>query len=221
MSELLNEGETVQSSLKLFNAPKTIVQLSRKFVEQMQKVNADSATKLITNNVQNGVPPLTETTLKLLKQKHPEEVLLPDKPEVFIKSNSKISILIQIRKAVLKTKGDSGPSGMDADGWKWILTSKQFAESCTDLCTTIANLIKKLCVEKDLVNTLETFLSCHLIPLDKNPGLRPIGVGEVLRRIVRKVIVSTLQDDIITSVGSLQICTGQESECDAAVHAMH
>ena len=70
----------------------------------MQKVNADSATKLITNNVKNGVPPLTETTLKLLKQKHPEKVLLPDKPEVFVKSNSKISILIQFAKPYLKPK---------------------------------------------------------------------------------------------------------------------
>ena len=42
---------------------------------------------------------------------------------------------------------------MDADGWKRILTSKQFTESFTDLCTTIANMIKKLCIEKDLVNT--------------------------------------------------------------------
>ena len=94
---------------------------------------------------------------------------------------------------------------MDADGWKRILISKQFAESSTDLCTTIANMIKKLYIDKDLANTLEAFLSCRLIPLDKNPGLRPIEVGEVLRRIVGKVTVSTLRDDIITSVGQLQV----------------
>ena len=33
---------------------------------------------------------------------------------------------------------------------------------------------------------LEAFTSGRLIPLDKNPGIRPIGVGEVLRRIVGK-----------------------------------
>ena len=109
---------------------------------------------------------------------------------------------------------------MDADGWKRILTSRQFAESSTDLCTTIANMIKKLFIDKDLVNTLEAFLSCRLIPLEKNLGLRPIGVREVLRRTVGKVIVSTLRDDIITSVGPLQVCAGQESGCEAAVHVM-
>ena len=30
------------------------------------------------------------------------------------------------------------------------------------------------------------------MPLNKNPGLRPIGVGEVLRRISGKVVKGTL-----------------------------
>ena len=55
----------------------------------------------------------------------------------------------------------------------------------------------------------------------KNPGSRPTDVGEVLRRIIGKVIVSTLRNDIITSAGPLQLCAGQESGCEAAVHAMH
>ena len=32
------------------------------------------------------------------------------------------------------------------------------------------------------------FIACRLMPIDKNPGIRPIGVGEVLRRIVGIVI---------------------------------
>ena len=110
---------------------------------------------------------------------------------------------------------------MAVDGWKTILTAKQFAESSTDLCTTIANMRKKLCNEKDLANTLETFLSCRLISLEKNLELRPIGLGNVLRRIVRKDIVSNLRDDVITPVGPLQVCAGQESGCEAAVYAMY
>ena len=192
----------------------------------MQKVNVDSAIKLITNNMQNRILPLTDTTLKLLKQKHPksapttEEVLLPDQPESIHRMKYENINADAVSKAALKTKGGSGPTGMDADGWKRILTSKQFAENSTDLCTTIANMKKKLCIDNDLENTLEAFLSCRLIPLDKNTVLRTIGVGEVLRRIVGKVIVSTLRDGIITSVEPLQVCAGQESGCEAAVHAM-
>ena len=50
LTGLLKEGETMQSSLKHVDAPKTIAQLSKMFVEQMQKGNVDSAIKLITNN---------------------------------------------------------------------------------------------------------------------------------------------------------------------------
>ena len=63
------------------------LQFSKKFLEQMQKSNVDSAITLITNNMQNGILPLTDTTLKLLNQKYPksapttEEVLLADQPE--------------------------------------------------------------------------------------------------------------------------------------------
>ena len=65
------------------------------------------------------------------------------------------------------------------------------------------------------------FLACRLIPLDKNPGLRPIGVGEVLRRIAGKVVMKVVKEDIKKAVGCLQLCAGQEAGCEAAIHAMH
>ena len=46
------------------------------------------------------------------------------------------------------------------------------------------------------------------MPLDKNPGLRPIGVGEVFRRIEGKVVMSIEKDDVPKSVGNLQLCGG-------------
>ena len=47
---------------------------------------------------------------------------------------------------------------------------------------------------------MEAFLACRLIPLDKNPGLRPFVIGEVLRRIAGKVVVVThFRKEIVTS----------------------
>ena len=69
--------------------------------------------------------------------------------------------------------------------------------------------------------SLEAFLACRLIPLDKNPGLRPIGIDEVLRRIAVKVVVTHFRTVIVTSVGSLQVCAEQEAGCEAIIHAMH
>ena len=63
-------------------------------------------------------------------------------------------------------------------------------------------------------------LASRFIPLDKNPRLQPVGVGEVTRRIIRKAVVHTLKEDIIRSVGNMQLCAGHESGCEAAIHAM-
>ena len=64
-------------------------------------------------------------------------------------------------------------------------------------------------------------MACKLIPLDKNPGLRPIGVGEVLGRIAGKVIMRVVKEDIEKAAGCLQLCAGQETGCEATIHAMH
>ena len=59
-------------------------------------------------------------------------------------------------------------------------------------------------------SSLEAFISCCLIPLDKKPGIKPIKIGEVLRRIIGKVIlyVYVIRDDICDAVGSLHPCAG-------------
>ena len=61
---------------------------------------------------------------------------------------------------------------------------------------------------------------CRLIPLDKCPGVRPIGVGKVVRRIIAKAILCTIGRDIEEAAGPLQVCAGQDGGCEAAVHAM-
>ena len=70
-------------------------------------------------------------------------------------------------------------------------------------------------------HTLITSLAnSRIIALNKNPGIRPIGIGERLRRLMGKVVASTLKKDVQISVGPLQTCSGLKSGSEAAVHAM-
>ena len=94
---------------------------------------------------------------------------------------------------------------MDADLYRHILTSKKFKKE------------NKECVDP---STLETYVACRLIPQDKNPGVRPIGVGEILKRVVGKCIEWVLKNDIQTSAGPLQVATGLQSGSEAAIHSM-
>ncbi|XP_062507224.1 uncharacterized protein LOC134183654, partial [Corticium candelabrum] len=61
---------------------------------------------------------------------------------------------------------------------------------------------------------------CRLIPIDKCPGLRPIGIGETFRRIVAKSIMKVVKGDVCDAAGCLQLCAGQEGGSEAAIHAM-
>ena len=78
-----------------------------------------------------------------------------------------------------------------------------------------------LCSEK-LVHpkSIEGLVTCRLIPLDKSPGVRPIGVGEVLPSIIAIVILTVLKSDILNVTGYQQLCAGLESGCEGAVHAV-
>lgn len=68
---------------------------------------------------------------------------------------------------------------------------------------------------------METFLACRLIQLDKNPRLRPIGTGKVLHGVAGKVVVTHIRTDIITSVGSMQVCVVQEADNESTIRAMY
>ena len=64
-------------------------------------------------------------------------------------------------------------------------------------------MTKILCTEIVHPDCLKKFTACRLIPLDKgedkfgNPGVRPVGVGEVLRRLTGKMMVKAIRNDII------------------------
>jgi len=45
-------------------------------------------------------------------------------------------------------------------------------------------------------------------------------VGEVMRRIISKAVLSVLKLDILEAAGPLQLCAGQDAGSEAAVHAM-
>ena len=81
-------------------------------------------------------------------------------------------------------------------------------------------MARKLATETLDPLTLEAYVSCRLLSVDKNPGARPIGVGEVLRRIVGKCIGWVLKEDIQLAAGPLQTATGLQSGAEAAIHSM-
>ena len=68
----MEENETIQRSLKFLGAERNLSKKSQQFIQKMSKGNVNGAIKLLTNKMDNGILPLNEETLKMLRQKHPE-----------------------------------------------------------------------------------------------------------------------------------------------------
>ena len=104
--------------------------------------------------------------------------------------------------------------------WKSLLRAKSGGKSSEALCHSVAKLAQRLSSQFVDPASIDSLLNCRLIALDKNPGIRPIGIGEVLRRIIGKAVTRLSKADIIEAAGPLQVSAGQEGGCEAAVHAM-
>ena len=63
-------------------------------------------------------------------------------------------------------------------------------------------------------------VACNLIPLNKYPGVRQIGVGETLKRIIGKAIGWVLKSNIQEIACRLQVASGLVCSAKAAIYAM-
>ena len=69
-------------------------------------------------------------------------------------------------------------------------------------------------------DNIPALMTSHLIALEKCPGVRPIGVGEVLRRILGKVMALATRRDIEEVCMTDQLCSWLKASIEGAVHAM-
>ena len=124
---------------------------------------------------------------------HPEALLQgcssPSHSVIFDKIDGSL-----IRCAVDQCQGSAGPSGLDAGCWRRLCT--MYRGSLKRLCSAVAEMARRLCVQNVDPAILQPFIACRLIPLSKNPGVCPIGICETLRRIIGKAILRVLGPNI-------------------------
>lgn len=224
--ELISEGEAIQK--RLTQGKHNPENHQRVFVRLMLQGKISAALKWISN-VRSGVLDITLEVINKLKGKHPDSSapsqetlskLLSNPPPRFEPIIFEGINETSIEKAARSTKGSAGPSGMDSDMWRRLLCSKAYGSATEDLRYSISLLTRKLCTEFVDPYSIKELVSCRLIPLDKNPGIRPIGIGEVLRRIIGRAVTTHLKPEVIDAAGPLQLSAGQEGGAEAAVHAM-
>ncbi len=123
-----------------------------------------------------------------------------------------------VRRSALATQGSAGPSMADSYIWRRMLVS--FKAASNNLCCAVAGVARRLATEHVDPLGLTALLNNRLVPLDKNTGVRPVGIGETLRRIIGKSVMTVLQKDIMHAAGVTQVCAGHPAGCEAAIHAL-
>ena len=234
--DLLAEGRTIQKRIfkgSFVLAKRKAPSHARSFAKRMFQGKCQSAFQLLEEETgamgvlgEDDVLPSGETVSEVLQSKHPdpeglkEEALcssdnLPPLPDQVIFECIDADL---IRHAAKQTKGSAGPSGLNGHAWRRMCCS--FKDASNDLCHSLALLARRLCTEFIHPSILAPLLACRLVALDKNPGIRPIGVCEVARRIISKAILFVIKSDIQEAAGSRQLCGGQIAGIEAAVHSV-
>ena len=223
---LLEEIRFIQKKFCSSTKPRDMEEISKVFTRMILQGKLTAALKFLDKETNAGVLSLSEDVLNDLREKHPlsepiaEGALLNGPirnvpPGIFNMIDEQL-----IMKVALRTRGSAGPSGADANMYTRILCSKNFNESGKELREEIATMARNLATKSYHHKHLESYVASRLIPLNKNPGVRPIGVGEVLRRIIGKAISWTLKEEFCEAAGPLQTCAGHSAGAEAAIHGM-
>ncbi len=223
ISKLLKEGSAIQK--RLCNSKKSIEHHDKVFARLMLQGKVSAALKWVGSQ-KSTIHDINDDIIDVLKSKHPKPApptisslikgpLTEVEDVIFEHIDSNL-----ISKVAKGVNGSAGPSGADADMWKHLLCSRQFKKKPEQLSQSIADLAKKLSTKIIAPDYLTSYIAGRLIPLDKNPGVRPIGVGEVLRRIVGKAVMHVLKPEIVGSTAPIQVCGGLKGGVEAAIHAL-
>ena len=226
-NDLFTKALAIQSRLKESKTINNDEDILISFRRLMATGKINAALKVLENSNGTGILPINNDTIKMLNDKHPKGE--DEQQDMILKGPIKYidPIIFEeltpdlIKKTAFHLNGSAGPSNLDSDQWRAILGSSKYGQIGLDLAESLSRMAKILCIEqiKDH-DSLDPLMACRLIPLNKNPGLRPIGIGECIRRIIGKAVTNILKVDIQEQAGSLQLCSGVKSGIEANIHAM-
>lgn len=165
----------------------------------------------------------SKTVLEVLQSKHPASTI-PNLSQTF-QMPTELPLLADIEitsshieRVARRLRGGAGPSGTDSTKWQdFLLNYGSHSEHLRDAVASLTRRLSNSIVEWKSIRAL---MASRLIALDKHPGIRPIGIGECLRRIMGKCVALETGIDAEGLCGTRQLCSGMKSGIEGAIHAV-
>ena len=172
--ELMKEAREIQHAI---SRPKskheTADHKAKVFTKLMRQGKVHAALRILDQTKALGIAEMNDNTISILKNLHPaakethESTLMEGELPYFDPV-----IFTNIDEAAIATaalRGGAGPSGMDADGWRRLLISKNYGVIGRDLRNAIAKITQNLCtrevrkIENSMQTNVESFTANRLI----------------------------------------------------------
>ena len=233
LKELLQEAQRCDRQLTTSITPMSPEQVERTFARMMMQGRVPSAVRLLTDRLGGGVLDpgaeaqgkdggLQKTVFDILQEKHPPQKHAD--PRAFIQCEE-LPLLedvditsSHIEQVARRLFGSAGPSGTDSEQWRSFLL--RFGNASSRLREAVAASTRLHANQVVPWDDMRALLARRGIALDKNPGVRPIGIGECRQRLEAKAMALATGTDLQEVCAADQLCAGAKAGVEAAVHAM-
>lgn len=207
--------------------------LFRNFNARVLSGHLRSACRQLTDRDGGGVLQPDDTcaktdrpVLEVLKTKHPPLRDPPTDPdsgvfEPYPETPDLPPLVItadHVEAVASHLSGAAGPGGTDAvDLRNWLL---RYHGNSAALRAEMAALTTWIAASNPPWAAIRALMACRLVALDKQPGVRPVGIGEVYRRLMAKCVLRVTGDHATQACGNFNLCAGLKAGIEGAVHAM-
>ena len=203
-------------------------QVSKTFTALVLRGKLRQAVRFATERGEGGVLSASDidaksnrTVLESLRMKHPSPVLpAPEVLEPYDECPDFVTVDVTgetVMNVAWKLSGAGGPGGIDAAALsQWLL---RFGEASQRLRCAVASLACWMANDFPPWAALRALMSNRLLALDKCPGVRPVGIGEIWRRLLAKCVLKVAGGEAKEACGNTQLCAGLEAGIEGAVHA--
>jgi hypothetical protein len=209
-------------------------QIARNYNASVLDGNIRAAVRSVTNRDGGGVllpeDLCTKTgrpVFEVLESKHPDTRIpnLDDPNNIAFEEYEELPDPIPLEclpetleKVALRLHGSSGPSSVDAAALKTYLL--RYGRSSAELREEMAAWAEWLGNDSPPWAAIRGIMTRRLVALDKQPGVRPVGIGEIYLRCICKGALTDVAAEGKAACGSVQLCGGLEAGIEGALHAV-
>ena len=220
---------TLEASLSKARGNTTPEHRAKVFDSRVKRGKLRSAVRYITDREGGGVLSPNDIDEKsgskvidVLKTKHPE---MREPGPSALKSYENLPSLMPlhiseetVEAVASKLSGSAGLSGMDSSSLKSILL--QHGGASKQLRLSVAKFVRWMSNDYPPWAAYRALMMNRLVALNKSPGVRPLGIGDVWRRLFAKCNLVWSGPQAQAACGSDQLCAGLSAGIEGGIHGM-